>query len=284
MRFATITFAPKTGWGMMSGFVGTNSFGAFTHFQAAKPLVHDFIDDGEDMSGYNMTFGAVYQPRQFPYVGAYAGLGLGAYSPKPHIGFDYEAGIMGFYSNVILTMGFHRSRVNATKNHTSFVLGVGGYLKRYYDPKYGYCASDSRRWWSVNYVWRPATGAKGVMFGDLGKEKARAYVKALYGSVVDSTATTRDLDLSVGLVFTPVNGIIDLCAGLGADIAFMEQNQDFKGIGFDGIGVELGAILNIWRFPITVMLHEADLFGDRKLYVDFGVGFHFGEFKKCSYK
>lgn len=284
LRFATITFAPKTGWGMMSGFVGTNSFGAFTHFQAAKPLMRDFIDDGEDMSGYNLTFGAVYQPRQFPYVGAYAGLGLGAYSPKPHIGFDYEAGIMGFYSNVILTMGFHRSRVNATKSHTSFVLGVGGYLKRYYDPKYGYCASDSRRWWSVNYMWRPATGAKGAMFGDIGKDKVRIYVKGLYGSVVDSTATTRDLDLSVGLVFTPVNGIIDLCAGVGADITFMEQDKDFKGVGFDGFGVELGAILNIWRFPITVMLHEADLFGERKLYVDFGVGFHFGEFNKCSYK
>ena len=52
------------------------------------------------------------------------------------------------------------------------------------------------------------------------------------------------------------------------------------------MGVELGAILNVWRFPITVMLHESDLLGDRHLYVDFGIGFHLGEFKKskCSYQ
>lgn len=284
LRFATVTFAPKTGWGMMTGFVGSNSLGAFAHFQAANPIVYDFNGDGTDLSGYNMTFGAVYQPRQFPYVGAYAGLGLGAYTPKPHIGLDYEAGIMGFFNNIILSMGFHRTRVNAANNHTSFVLGVGGYLKRYYDPKYGYCASDSRRWWSVNYVWRPATGAKGAMFSDLGKEKTRLYVKGLYSNTMDSISTSRSVDLSLGLVFTPVNGIIDLCAGLGADVAFMSQDNDFKGIGFNGIGAELGVILNVWRFPITVMLRESDLFNDRKMYVDFGIGFHFGEFKKSSYK
>lgn len=284
IRFATITMAPHTGWGLMSGFVGSNSFGAFAHFQMTMPLEYDFVGDGEDLSGYNMTFGAVYQPKQFPYVGAYAGLGLGAYSPKPHIGLDYEAGIMGLYSNVILSMGFHRSRMNSTNNHTSFVVGVGGYLKRYYDPKYGYCASDSRRWWSVNYVWRPATSAKGVMCSDLGKEKVRGYVKALYANGVDSTSVARDVDLSFGVVFTPVSGIIDLCAGIGTDIAFQEENKEFKGVGFQGMGAELGVILNIWRFPITVMLHESDLFNDRKMYVDFGIGFHFGEFNKCSYK
>ena len=284
MRFAAITLAPRTAWGMMAGFVSANSFGAYTHFQVAKPLAKDFVSGGEDLSGYNLTFGAVYQPRQFPYVGAYAGLGAGAYVMQPHIGLDYEAGLMGFYKNAMLTMGFHRSRMNSTVNKTSFVLGVGGYLKRYYDPKYGYCASDSRRWWSANYMFRPATGAKGLMFSDLGKEKARAYVKALYSKSLDSITTSRDVDLSFGVVFTPVNSIIDLCAGIGADVAFMSESNDFKGVGFHGLEAELGVILNVWRFPITVMLHESDLLKNRKLYVDFGFGFHFGDFKKNSYK
>jgi len=287
IRFATLTLAPSTAIGLMTGFVGANSFGAFSHFQVETPVVSEFATTNS-FAGYNLTFGAVFQPVRFPYIGAYAGVGAGAYTRfvtdatkvlEPRVGFDYEAGIMGFYKNLMLTAGFHRTMTHSVKN-TSFVLGVGGYLKRYYDSDYGYCASDSRRWWSLNYVFRPAEDGKGLMFGDLGKEKARAYIKAIYlQSPKTDTITTRDIDFSAGMVFTPVNGLLDLCVGVGADFNLMGKESRFQ-----GIGAEFGVILNVWRFPITFILHEADLFGDRHMCVDFGVGFHFGDFKRNSYK
>ena len=48
------------------------------------------------------------------------------------------------------------------------------------------------------------------------------------------------------------------------------------------IGDELGVILNVWRFPISVFFHEADLFGERHFCLDFGIGFHLGEFEKST--
>ena len=114
------------------------------------------------------------------------------------------------------------------------------------------------------------------MFGDLGKEKLRAYLKAMYLHPLDSI---KSVDASAGVVFTPVNGIIDLTLGVGATVNVQGLDKPFQ-----GINAELGAILNLWRFPVTFMLHEANLFGERHLYVDFGVGFHLGEFNRFSYK
>jgi hypothetical protein len=159
---------------------------------------------------------------------------------------------------------------------------MGGYLKRYYDAQLGYCASDSRRWVSLNYVFRPSENGKGFMVGDVGKDKVRVYFKALYLSTESADSLlVRNVEGGLGLVFTPVNGIIDMCIGASgtANISGLDER-------FQGIGVELGTILNIWRFPITVFLHESDLFGERHLCVDFGIGFHLGEFErsKCSYQ
>ena len=221
-------------------------------------------------------------------MGAYAGIGLGGYVKEPHVGFDYEAGIMGFYKNIMLTMGFHTTRVSFEKgmHSTGFVVGVGGYLKRYYDAKLGYCASDSRRWFSVNYVFRPTENGTGFMVGDLGKDKVRGYVKALYlpseqmDSIANTTNMVRDIEGGAGVVFTPVNGLIDMCLGVSGTVNVTGSEDRFH-----GIGVELGAILNLWRFPITVILHEADWFenyGGRHLCVDFGIGFHLGEFGKSK--
>lgn len=279
LRFATLTWAPGNAVGMMSGFVGAKSFGAFAHVQANTPIVTNYYSENPALAGYNLTVGPVYRPNQFPYVGVYAGLGIGGYVSEPHYGLDYEGGLMGFYKNIMLTMGFHTSRLNSAVKSTSFVMGVGGYLKQYYDANLGYCSSDSRRWISVNYVFRPSENGKGVMVGDLGKDRVRAYIKALYLSSEGSADSlmVRNIEGSAGVVFTPVNSLIDLCIGVSAaaNITGMENR-------FQGVGVEVGTVLNIWRFPITIFLHEADLFGDRHLCVDFGFGFHLGEFGKSK--
>lgn len=279
LRFAALTWAPKASLGMMSGYVGAKSMGAYVHFQANTPIVTDYYADNRWLAGYNITVGPVIRPNRFPYVGVFAGVGIGDYVLEPHVGLDFEGGLMGFYKNMMLTMGFHTSRLNSTVQTTSFMIGAGGYLKRYYDAKLGYCSSDSRRWFSLNYVFRPSENGKGIMFGDLGKDKVRAYIKAMYLSSVQAvdSLVVRDVEAGAGIVITPVNSIIDLCLGasLKANIKGLEQR-------FQGIGVEAGVVLNIWRFPITVFLHEADLIGNRYLCVDFGFGFHLGEFGKSK--
>ncbi len=278
LRFATFTWSPKAAIGMMSGFVGSRSWGAYSHFQANMPFVKDFSPGERWLAGYNMTFGSVFQPKRFPYVGAYAGVGLGGYVGEPHIGLDYEAGLMGFYKNIIVSLGFHTSRMSSTVKSTGFMLGVGGYLKRYYDPKLGYCASDSRRWISLNYVFRPAENGKGLMIGDIGSEKARLYLKGMYlqPETADSLSV-KNLEAGLGILFTPVNGLIDLC--IGASGAFNLSGMEKR---FQGVGVEVGTVVNVWRIPLTVFVHEADLFGERHLCIDFGVGFHIGKFGKAN--
>lgn len=282
LRFATFTWSPKAAIGVMSGFVGHRSWGAYSHFQVNTPFVSDFSAGKRWLSGYNITFGPVFQPKNFPYVGAYAGIGLGGYVAEPHIGLDYEAGLMGFYKNIVISMGFHTSRVNSSINTTSFMLGVGGYLKRYYDDELGYCSSDSRRWTSVNYVFRPKEKGMGLMVGDIGSGKTRAYVKGMYLQPQTSDSlSVKNLEAGLGVLFTPVNGLIDLC--VGASAAFNLSGLEER---FQGVGLEVGTVVNVWRIPLTVFLHEVDLFGERYLCVDFGIGFHIGKFGKtnCTYQ
>lgn len=282
LRFATFTWSPKAAIGMMSGFIGSHSWGAYSHFQVNTPFVYDFSANERWLAGYNITFGPVFQPKKFPYVGAYAGVGLGGYIAEPHIGLDYEAGLMGFYKNIMISMGFHTSRVNSSVQTTSFMLGVGGYLKRYYDEELGYCASDSRRWTSVNYVFRPMEKGMGLMIGDIGNGKTRAYFKGMYLQPQTSDSlSVKNMEAGMGVLFTPVNGLIDLC--IGASAAFNLSGLERR---FQGVGVEVGTVVNVWRFPLTVFLHEVDLFGERHLCVDFGIGFHLGKFGKanCTYQ
>lgn len=285
LRFASVTFGGATNIGLMTGFVSANSFGAFSHFQVSRPLVKDFdLVDTDLWSGYHFSVGPVYCPIQ--YLGLYGGLGVGLHGicpedrPElPRFGLDYELGVMGFYKNVTVSMGLYGSNVqNQTKY--GFLFGIGGYLKRYYDDRFGYCASDSRRWWSVSYVTRPAVQGKGVMFGDLGKEIARGYIKTMFTRPGDQpTDSIRNFDVSAGILFTPVNGLIDVCIGAGPELNLKGMDQRFQ-----SVGAEVGVILNIWRFPIMVMFHEANLFKEPRPYIDFGIGFHFGEFGRSSYK
>ena len=275
LRFAAVTWAPKAAFGMMSGFVGSGSWGGYGHFQANTPLVTNLDEEGSNLSGYNITLGPVYCPRQFPYIGLYAGIGAGAYVGEPHYGLDYEAGVMGLYRHLVLTMGFHTSRMSSTVKNTSFTIGLGGYLKRYYDEELGYCTSDSRRWASLNYVFRPAEQGKGLMIGDIGSDLVRGYVKTMYCS--SDSLEMKCLEGGAGILLTPLSGIIDLCVGASARVNIVEEESPFQ-----GVGVEMGAIINIWRFPITVIMHESDLFGDRHLFADFGIGFHLGSFSKSK--
>lgn len=279
MRFAHITFTSPKNIGLRAGFIGASHFGAYAHFMASRPLMKEFLTDTIGPDGYHFMVGPVYQP--IPYLGIYAGLGCGLYGgavtpglPRAYI--DYEFGVMGFFKNASVSLGIRRSQWRFDQKRFTFMFGVGGYLKRYYDDKLGYCASDSRRWWSVNYVWRPAQNGKGVMFSDLGGEKVRAYLKAMYLTPAD---TVKNLNGMVGMVFTPVNGIIDLCAGVGADFCLDKAIRTYP-----NVEAEIGVILNIWRFPLTVMFHEADILNERRLFVDFGVGFHLGKFNSSTYK
>lgn len=273
LRFAEITFSSPKIIGLKSGYVSANHLGAYAHFQMSRPVVKDFADGGEGMRGYRFTLGPVYQPIQ--YVGVYAGVGLAVCEGSPKIGFGYEAGVMGFYQNVTLSMGFHSTTLNAAMKETSFVFGIGGYLKRYYDKEKGYCTSDSRRWWSLNYVARPAQNGKGVMFGDLGSDNVRTYLKAMY---LQPEVNTKNVEGTIGVVFTPVGSIIDLCMGVGANVNINGSKA------MPSLEAEMGTILNLWRIPVTIMLHESSLLNNRHLYVDFGVGFHLGKFNQSSYK
>lgn len=280
LRFATITFTAPKNIGLRTGFISANGFGAYSHFAASFPLVKEFDSENTRADGYHFMVGPVYSPIQ--YAAAYAGIGFGIHEGPssqgiPNVGFAFEAGAMGMFKNVMISLGFRNTRwgLNDNDHRTTFVLGVGGYLKRYYDPKLGYCASDSRRWWSLNYVTRPATRGNGLMFGDIGKGKARAYLKAMYAQPDESL---KNVDASFGILFTPVNGIIDFCIGAGAGLKIGEEKPQAT------MEAEAGVILNIWRFPLTVMLHESDLLNDRHMYVDFGIGFHLGEFNRSSYK
>lgn len=280
LRFAAITFTAPKNIGLRTGFVAANKFGAYAHFQASMPLVKEFDGDTLNPSGYHFMVGPVYKPIE--YAGLYAGVGLGVHegvtkNGVPNLGFDWEAGVMGFFMNATVSLGIRNTRWGFNSNRTTFVFGIGGYLKRYYDEKLGYCSSDSRRWWSINYMTRPAANGQGVMFGDIGRAKLRTYFKAMY---VRPDESLKNVEASFGFVFTPVNGIIDylLGAGAGISVAGAESlNPTME--------VETGFILNIWRFPLTVILHESDvLHENRHLYVDFGIGFHLGDFKRSSYK
>ena len=96
-------------------------------------------------------------------------------------------------------------------------------------------------------------------------------------SIANTINKIRNIEGGAGVVFTPVNGLIDMCLGVSGTFNIKGLDKPFQ-----GIGVELGTILNLWRFPITVFMHEADLFGERHLCVDFGIGFHLGEFEKSK--
>ena len=289
LRFANITIASKKNYGMRTGFIAANSFGAYSHFQASLPVVDAFdanTVDKENLAGYHFMIGPVFQPIQ--YAGAYLGIGAGFFNGSgnpgiPVVAIDYEAGVMGFFKNAMLSAGFRTSRWNGEKA-TSLVFGVGGYLKRYYGGRnLGYCTSDSRRWWSLNYVARPAVNGIGGMFGDLGKGYTRAYIKGMYfvPENMEYAPEVGNVELDLGLMFCPVNGLIDFCLGAGVNI----DPNALSNLDDATFGVEAGFVLNFWRIPITVMLHESDAFGtNRHLYADFGIGFHLGEFKKCSYK
>ena len=281
LRFAHVTFGK--GIGLRSGFIGANGFGAYSNFVATTPLVENFNDAWSVTGGYHYLLGPVYQP--IPYAGIYAGLGVGLFDGsnnpgKPIFALDYEAGVMGFFKNASVSLGFRSSRWEG-KSSTAFVFGLGGYLKRYYGSKgLGYCSSDSRRWWSLSYVARPAAKGQGAMFGDLGKGLTRAYIKAMYFEPWDPKFVG-NIELDLGLMFCPVNGIIDFCLGAGPNV----DPNAIQNLSETTFGAEAGFVLNVWRFPITIMFHESDLFGHaHSLCTDIGIGFHFGEFKKCSYK
>ena len=291
LRFAAVTFDKL---GLQSGYINAKGLGAYSHFATTRPMVEEFVSDSPKADGYHFLVGPVYSP--IKYAAVYAGIGVGIHEGPvvknvPKFGLDYEFGVMGMFKNAMVSMGYRISDYstpgNKAKDNT-FIFGLGGYLKRYYDTRFEegkrFCTSDSRRWWSINYMSRPVTGSKGAMISDIGKGKVRTYFKGMYAQPAD---TVRNIDASFGFLFTPVDGLIDFCIGAGAGTSIDKKPNLVT------VEAEAGFVVNIWRIPLTVMLHEANLvkvYGKEylnpapHLYVDFGIGIHLGEFNRSSYK
>ena len=298
LRYIQVSMSGET-VGLMSGFIGSKRWGGYNHFQInmnnwdAKPT---------DTKGplYIMSVGPSYEI--FPWMSAYAGLGIGfsndtiravpegvtpdhKHSPKEiSVGYEFEVGLMFYYRNVFASGGFQMHNVG-THKYSGFHAGLGVYFNRYYDPKYGYCATRSRQWWSLNFVYNPGRNGYGFMFNDVGKHSVRWYIKAMCeinkidNPEPDPTATeVGKIEeyaplLTTGVTFNLMPSYIDFMVGLGYQGAAANKFVD------KGMQAEVGFVLNIWRIPLTIMMRCSEL--DKKtryLTVDFGVGFSFGEY------
>ena len=302
MRYLQLTFSGET-MGLRSGFIGSKCWGGYNHFQINMGN-WDLKPKSDKGPLYVMSFGPSYEI--MPWMSAYAGIGLAvsndtvrkmygddtpysqAHQPSPKeitFGLELETGLMFYYRNVFATAGFQLNRIGTAKQKFDFSLGLGAYFNRYYDAKRGYCATRSREWWSINVIINPVRDGYGFMFSDVGKNSLRWYFKSVteferywYQESNDTTVApvkklAIDPGLSLGVVFNIVPGYIDFMAGGGYQ--FSIKSGSFEG---KGLQAEAGFVMNIWRFPLTVMMRCCELEKDtRYLTVDFGFGFSFGD-------
>ena len=290
-RYLQLTMSSET-FGFRSGFIGVKRWGGYNHFQMNLDQC-DFDPDVKKASKYMYSIGPSFEI--LPWMSVYAGLGvalttdtLGTYSvveddtlryrqklghTDMELGLEAEAGLMFYYRNFILSGGLQMTNIGTDKSKVDFSVGLGMYFTRFYDDRYGYCATPSRRWWSLNYVCNPVRNGHGIMFSDIGKRNPRVYIKAMAEMPQDDEY---DMGLSLGFVFNTMPGYIDFLLGGGYQASLI--NGDF---GEKGVEAELGFTLNLWRFPLGVMLRCCELEKDsRYLTVDFSFGFSFGEFNK----
>ena len=303
MRYLQLTLSGET-VGVRSGFIGGKGWGGYNHFQINLDN-WDFKPKSEKGPLYVMSLGPSYEV--MPWMSVYAGAGVAVsndtlrqmhvsgevpyelvHQPAPKeltIGFEVEAGLMFYYRNVFATTGFQLNRIGTDKQKFDFSVGLGAYFNRYYDAKRGYCATRSREWWSFNIVFNPVRSGYGFMFSDVGRRNLRWYFKTItefgnywYQDENDTTVapvkrSAIDPGLSLGFVFNLVPGYIDVMTGAG-------YQASIKAGQFEGKGVqaEVGFVMNLWRFPLTVMMRCCELEKDtRYLTVDFGFGFSFGD-------
>lgn len=300
MSYLQLTLSSRT-MGMRSGFIGCKHWGGYNHFQMNIPN-WDLKPASDKGPLYIMTFGPSYEI--MPWMSAYAGFGFGFsneikaepqggekpyynHSPKNlKYGIEMEAGLLFYYKNIFASGGFQITPKGLGDKKFDFSVGVGAYFNRYYDTKYNvYCANLSRRWWSISYLYNPGRNGHGLMFSDLGKDPFRWYVKGMaeFNNVMVPTADDPEVleekkemapGLSIGLVFDLMPGSIDIMLGAG----YQASVKDSKQFSSKGMQAEAGFVMNIWRFPLTVMMRCCELEKEtRYLTVDFGVGFSFGE-------
>lgn len=284
LRFMQLTLSSET-VGVRSGFVGGKRWGGYNHFQMNLNN-WDIAPNSEKSPLYVMSFGASYE--LMPWMSLYAGAGVDIFTDTvlrlPDLGLEIEAGLMFYYHGIFATAGFQMDRIGAASQKADFSVGLGAYFNRYYDSKRGYVSSHSRDWWSLNFVFNPVKNGYGFMFNDIGKDGARWYFKTmfefgdyLYVDTQDPAATAVkkseiDPGLSLGLVYNIIPSYIDIMTGVGYQASIKSGDIDGK-----GVQAEMGFVINVRRFPLTVMMRCCELEKDtRYLTVDFGVGFSFG--------
>ena len=298
LRYIQLTASSKT-FGLRSGFIGSKRWGGYNHFQL-KLNNWDIKPSNTNGPLYIMSAGPTFEV--LPWMSVYAGIGVGVsndtlraiqqdypqeykHSPKEiSVGYELEAGLMFYYKSIFATGGVQVNHVGIHDN-VDFSLGLGMYFNRYYDPKFGYCATRSREWWSVNYLYNPGRNGHGLMFNDVGKHVVRWYIKAMaefnkvYDPDPDPAATVIErVDevaplLTTGVTFNLMPGFIDMMVGAGYQGSVVSKSYIDK-----GLQAEVGVVMNIWRIPLTIMMRCSEL--DKKtryLTVDFGVGFSFGD-------
>ena len=296
MRYLQLTMSGET-VGVRSGFIGGKRWGGYNHFQLNLDN-WDFKPKSEKSPLYVMSLGPSYEV--MPWMSVYAGAGVAVsndtavHQPVPKeitFGLELEAGLMFYYRNVFATAGLQMNRIGSDKQKVDFSVGLGAYFNRYYDAKYGYCATRSREWWSLNIIFNPVRSGYGFMFSDVGRGNLRWYFKSItefgdywYQNEEDPAAepvkrTAIDPALSLGFVFNLMPGYIDFMVGGGYQMTLKET------FAAKGAQAEVGFVMNMWRFPLTVMMRCCELEKDtRYLTVDFGLGFSFGDIIYKKYR
>lgn len=286
-RYLQLTVSGET-FGLRSGFIGVKRFGGYNHFQL-NAVNWDLDPDAKKDPMYIISLGPSYEI--LPWMSVYMGLGPMFYKQSHDddldVGLELEAGLMFYYRNIFASGGLQINRTGLSNQVVDFSAGLGMYFNRYYDEKYGYCATRSRRLWSLNYMFNPVRNGHGLMFSDIGKHYVRWYLKMMAEIRDISTPlednpeefekkTYVDPGMSTGVVFNLMPGFIDFMVGGGIQATV---TRDIFESEFKGIQAEAGFVMNIWRFPLTVMMRCCEIEKDtRYLTVDFGVGFSFGDY------
>ena len=290
LRYIQGTVSSNT-FGLRSGFIGSKRWGGYNHLQ--MNIEHcDFNPDIKTAPLYMYSMGPSFEI--FPWMSVYAGAGMSLTTDtlvscssivtdsvgnltyknnihsKLNFGLMAEAGLMFYYRNFVLSGGIQMTNIGKEQSKVDYSVGLGLYFSRFYTQKDGYCATKSRQWWSLNYVFNPVRKGHGIMFNDIGRGSVRPYIKAMVELPFNDEIY---MGISSGIAFNTIPGYIDLMVGGGLQGYYVS-----KEFGYKGLQAEFGFVLNLWRFPIGVMLRYCDLEKDtRYLTFDFSVGFSFGK-------
>ena len=294
MRYLAATVSSNT-FGFRSGFIGVKRWGGYNHFQLKLPN-WDLFPNTDKGPLYIISLGPTFEIT--PWMSLYAGLGIACsndtlkleykddkYSIHRNLisdvefGLEAEAGLMFYYKSVFASLGVQLNNVGNANQELDFSAGLGMYFNRYYDKKYGYCATESKQRWSLNVMFNPARKGYGLMFSDLGKQDLRWYIKVMtemhnYDMIIGEEPDIEkknvdefDPNLSFGIVYDLMPGYMDALFGFGYQGSLIDGDFGSKGLQIEG-----GVVMNIWRIPITIMMRYSD---SGYITVDFGVGFSF---------